>query len=258
MLGCLVKLLVYGDPQLDTQTDAYYQHKQRAEMHFAKGQATQAYAAFLNCLHMFGINLPGTRLECYLQTSWQFLRFLFHRLWLGRVLSRRAGGLFCSATRRKSALASARELALLLNRLNQLNLTGNRSSDRNGLMLALYASNMADVAHSLLTPREIICIHVMAALRMKRSAPKMLKQVCARYYMSRASQECRRTRATEQTQELRWAFTSYGYGYCGAHVFDYEVNAGEQDGFFTRLVNPCDPAAHAIKVSKSNKMPIFY
>ncbi|KAM8708957.1 hypothetical protein ACLKA7_015859 [Drosophila subpalustris] len=247
MLGCLVKLLVYGDPQLDTQTDAYYQHKQRAEMYFAKGQATQAYAAYLNCLHMFGISLPGTRLECYLQTSWQFLRFLFHRLWLGRVLSRRAGGLFCSATRRKSALASARELALLFNRLNQLHLTGNRSSDRNGIMLALYASNMAEVAHTLLTPREIICIHVMAALRMKRSTPKLLQQLCARYYMSRASLECRKTRATEQTQELRWAFTSYGYGYCGAHVFDYEVNGGEQDGFFTRLVNPCDPASHAIK-----------
>ncbi|XP_060652509.1 sterol regulatory element-binding protein 1 [Drosophila nasuta] len=247
LLGCLIKLLVYGDPQLDTQTDAYYQHKQRAETHFAKGQAAQANAAYLNCLHMFGISLPATRLECYSQTCWQFLRFLFHRLWLGRFLSHRAGGLFCSSTRRKSALASARELALLFNRLNQLNLTGTHNGDRNGIMMALYASNMAEVAHSLLTPREIISIHVMAALRMKRSCPKLLKKLCARYYMSRARLECGRTRAAEQTQELRWAFTNYGYGYCAAHVFDYDLNAGEQDGFFTRLVNPCDPAAHAIK-----------
>ncbi|KAH8274542.1 hypothetical protein KR044_008606 [Drosophila immigrans] len=247
ILGCLIKLLVYGDPQLDTQTDAYYQHKQRAETHFAKGQAAPANAAYLNCLHMFGISLPATRLECYSQTCWQFLRFLFHRLWLGRVLSHRAGGLFCSSTSRKRALASARELALLFNRLNQLHLTGNRNSDRNGIMLALYASNMAEVAHSLLTPREIISIHVMAALRMKRSCPKLLQKLCARYYMSRARLECGRTRAAEQTQELRWAFTNYGYGYCAAHVFDYELSASEQDGFFTRLVNPCDPAAHAIK-----------
>ncbi|KAH8371937.1 hypothetical protein KR093_009373, partial [Drosophila rubida] len=247
ILGCLIKLLVYGDPQLDTQADAYHQHKQRAEAHFAKGQASQAYAAYLICLHMFGISLPATRLECYSQTCWQFLRFLFHRLWLGRVLSRRAGGLFCSSTRRKRALASARELALLFNRLNQLHLTSNRNSDRNGIMLALYASNMAEVAHSLLTPREIICIHVMTALRMKRSCPKLLQKLCARYYMSRARLECGRTRAAEQTQEFRWAFTNYGYGYCAAHVFDYELNASEPDGFFTRLVNPCDPAAHAIK-----------
>ncbi|XP_064545207.1 sterol regulatory element-binding protein 1 [Drosophila montana] len=247
MLGCLVKLLVYGDPQLDTQTDAYYQHKKRAEAHFAQGQAAQAYTGYLNCLHMYGLSLPTSRLECYLQTFWQFLRFLFHRLWLGRVLSRRAGGLFCNSTTRKRALSSARELALLFNRLNQLHLTGDRSSDRNGIMLALCASNMAEVAQNLLTPRETICIHVMAALRMKRSAPKWLQQLCARYYMSRARQECGRTRAAEQTQELRWAFTTYGYGYCSAHVFDYELNAGEQDGFFTRLRNPCDPAAHAIK-----------
>lgn len=260
MLGCLVKLLVYGDPQLDVQTDAYYQHKQRAEAHFAKGQAQQAQASYLNCLHMYGLSLPATRLECYLQTSWQFLRFLFHRMWLGRVLSRRAGGLFCNATTRKRALTSARELALLFNRLNQLHLTGNRNCDRNGIMLALYASNMAEVAQSLLTPREIICIHVMAALRMKRSAPKLLQQLCARYYMSRARLECGRTRAAEQTQELRWAFTAYGYGYCAAHVFDYELNDAlnaEQDGFFTRLRNPCDPAAHAIKVSEENQLVGF-
>jgi len=127
MFGCLVKLLVYGDPQLDPQTDAYWQHKQRADSHFAQGQAAQAYAGYLNCLHMFGLSLPTSRVECYLQTTWQFLRFLFHRLWLGRVLSRRTGGLFSNATSRKQALASARELTLLFNRLNQLQLTGNGS-----------------------------------------------------------------------------------------------------------------------------------
>ncbi|XP_017021199.1 sterol regulatory element-binding protein 1 [Drosophila kikkawai] len=249
MLGCLVKLLVYGDPQLDPQTDAYWQHKQRAESHFVQGQATQAYTGYLNCLHMFGLSLPSTRLECYLQTTWQFLRFLFHRLWLGRVLSRRTGGLFCNAANRKQAQASARELALLFNRLNQLQLTGNGNrGDGNGIMMALFASNMAEVAHNLLTPRETICIHVMAALRMKQSAPKWLKQLFARYYMSRARQECGRTRAAEQTQELRWAFSAYGYRYCSTHVFSYDLSdSGEQDGFFTRLRNPCDPAAHVIK-----------
>ncbi|XP_052848921.1 LOW QUALITY PROTEIN: sterol regulatory element-binding protein 1 [Drosophila gunungcola] len=249
MLGCLVKLLVYGDPQLDAQTDAYWQHKQRADSHFAQGQAAQAYASYLNCLHMFGLSLPASRLECYLQTTWQFLRFLFHRLWLGRVLSRRTGGLFSNAASRKQALASARELALLFNRLNQLQLTGNGSrGDGNGIMMALFASNMAEVAHNLLTPRETICIHVMTALRMKRSAPKWLQQLFARYYMSRARQECGRTRAAEQTQELRWAFSAYGYRYCSTHVFSYDLSdSGEQDGFFTRLRNPCDPAAHVIK-----------
>ncbi|XP_043648660.1 sterol regulatory element-binding protein 1 isoform X1 [Drosophila teissieri] len=249
MLGCLVKLLVYGDPQLDAQTDAYCQHRQRADSHFAQGQSAQAYAGYLNCLHMFGLSLPSSRLECYLQTTWQFLRFLFHRLWLGRVLSRRTGGLFSNAASRKQALASARELALLFNRLNQLQLTGNGGrGDMNGIMMALFASNMAEVAHNLLTPRETICIHVMTALRMKRSAPKWLQQLFARYYMSRARQECGRTRATEQTQELRWAFTAYGYRYCATHVFAYDLNdSGEQDGFFTRLRNPCDPTAHVIK-----------
>ncbi|EDV41105.2 SREBP [Drosophila ananassae] len=248
MLGCLIKLLVYGDPQLDTQSDIYWQHKQRAEAHFAQGQAAQAHAGYLNCLHMFGLSLPATRLECYLQTTWQFIRFAFHRLWLGRVLSRRTGGFFTNAANRKQALASARELALLFNRLNQLQLTGTGNGSGNGIMMALYASNMAEVAQNLLTPRETICIHVMTALRMKRSAPKWLQQLFARYYMSRARQECGRTRATEQTQELRWAFTTYGYRYCSTHIFNYDLSeASEQDDFFTRLRNPCDPTAHVLK-----------
>ncbi|KAH8335320.1 hypothetical protein KR074_011886 [Drosophila pseudoananassae] len=248
IIGCLIKLLVYGDPQLDTQSDIYWQHKQRAEAHFSQGQAAQAYAGYLNCLHMFGLSLPATRLECYLQTTWQFIRFAFHRLWLGRVLSRRTGGLFSNAANRKQALASARELALLFNRLNQLQLTGNGNGSGNGVMMALYASNMAEVAQNLLTPRETICIHVMTALRMKRSAPKWLQQLFARYYMSRARQECGRTRATEQTQELRWAFTLYGYRYCSTHIFNYDLSeSSEQDDFFTRLRNPCDPTAHVLK-----------
>ncbi|XP_015042966.1 sterol regulatory element-binding protein 1 [Drosophila pseudoobscura] len=249
MLGCLVKLLVYGDPQLDAQTDAYWQHKQRAEADFAAGQGAQAYAGYLNCLHMFGLSLPATRLECYLQTTWQFLRFIFHRLWLGRVLSRRTGGLFCKAANRKQALSSARELSLLFNRLNQLHLTGHgNGTDGNGIMMALYASNMAEVAHNLLTPRETICIHVMTALRMKRSAPKWLQSLFALYYMGRARQECGRTRAAEQTQELRWAFSAYGFRYCSTHDFSYDLSdSGEQDGFFTRLRNACDPAAYVIK-----------
>ncbi|SPP77237.1 sterol regulatory element-binding protein 1 [Drosophila guanche] len=249
MLGCLIKLLVYGDPQLDAQTDAYWQHKQRAEADFAAGQGEKAYAGYLNCLHMFGLSLPATRLECYLQTTWQFLRFIFHRLWLGRVLSRRTGGLFCKAANRKQALSSARELSLLFNRLNQLHLTGHGNrTDGNGIMMALYASNMAEVAHNLLTPRETICIHVTTALRMKRSAPKWLQSLFALYYMGRARQECGRTRAAEQTQELRWAFSAYGFRYCSSHDFIYDLSdSGEQDGFFTRLRNACDPAAYVIK-----------
>ncbi|KAH8268769.1 hypothetical protein KR018_003832 [Drosophila ironensis] len=245
MMGCLIKLLVYGDPQLDTRTDAYWVHKQRAEAHFAQGQAAQAHNEYLICLHMFGLSLPATRLESYLQTTWQFIRFLFHRLWLGRVLSRWSGGIFCSTENRKKALASARELALLFNRLNQLQLTGNGNGanwNGNGIMMALTASNMAEVAHNLLTPRETISIHMMTALRMKRSAPKWLQQLFARYYMSRARLECGRTRAADQTQELRWALTPYGYRYCSTHVFKYD-----KTDFFSRLRNPCDPTAHAIK-----------
>lgn len=45
------------------------------------------------CLQTFGIRLPNGRLELFIAFMWQLTRQFFHRLWIGKWLSRQAGGL---------------------------------------------------------------------------------------------------------------------------------------------------------------------
>ena len=200
----------------------------------------------MRCLQIFGISLPSTRLESFSVTTWQFIRLFFHRLWLGRILSRKAGGLFCSEDQRKEALASARELALIFNRLNQLHLTS-KINDNHGLVMSLFAINMTEVAASLLTPHELASIFITSALRVKRSYPKYLK-FFGRYFISRAKNENSKIR--EQTKDTHWLFTSYGYRYFITHNFDFVENEKENANattLFATLSNPADPMSYVVK-----------
>lgn len=200
----------------------------------------------MRCLQIFGISLPTTRLESFSITSWQFIRLFFHRIWIGRMLSRKAGGLFCSDEQRKEALASARELALIFNRLNQLHLTS-KINDSHGLVMSLYAINMTEVAASLLTPHELASIFITSALRVKRSYPKYLK-FFGRYFISRAKNE--NSKICDQTKDTHWLFTSYGYRYFITHNFDFVENEKENPNtttLFATLHNPADPMSYVVK-----------
>ncbi|KNC24646.1 hypothetical protein FF38_10910, partial [Lucilia cuprina] len=211
-----------------------------------QGNSRNAYNEYLRCLQIFGISLPSTRLESFSVTTWQFIRLFFHRIWLGRILSRKAGGLFCSEEQRKEALASARELALIFNRLNQLHLTS-KINDSHGLVMSLYAINMTEVAASLLTPHELASIFITSALRVKRSYPKYLK-FFGRYFISRAKNENSKIR--EQTKDTHWLFTSYGYRYFITHNFDFVENEKENPNtntLFATLSNPADPMSYVVQ-----------
>lgn len=186
-------------------------------------------------------------------TAWQFVRIFLHRIWIGRFLSRKAGGLFCSEEKRKEALNSARELALVFNRLNQLHLTGKRK-DSNGLMMSLFAINMAEVAANVLTPNELVTIYITSALRVKQSYPKYLK-FFGRYYMSKAKHESTKTR--ELLKNINWAFNSYGYRYFVNNSFEFSDPGNEDASFFVHLGNAADPMSYVVKVS-DNYFQITY
>lgn len=242
MFGCLVKLLCYGDPFLSSQSQAaekYWKHKKRADVEFTQGNASTAYSEYLLCLQVFGITLPLSKIETFSLTAWQFIRFIFHRLWIGRWLSRKSGGLFCADSIRKEALTSARELALVSNRLNQIHLATNMN-DSHGVLLSLFSLNMAEASGSILNPSDLISIYMTAALRAKRSYPLWLK-FFGRYYVSKAKHES--AKLCDQIKKYQWAFTSYGYKYFISHDFD----AASGDSLFATLSNRADPFSYVLK-----------
>lgn len=166
-----------GDPiiNFDTSTsDTLTKLKKRAEYEFNAGNHNEAYLEYMKCLKIFGLNLPSSRLESFTMTTWQFVRMCLHRIWIGRWLSRKAGGLFCTDLQRKKALTSSMELSLIMHRLNQLHLTSD-VGDSNGLMLSLFAVNMAEASMNIMSTEDTVDIYLTAALRVKRTYPKYLQ-----------------------------------------------------------------------------------
>lgn len=245
LIGCLIKMLVYGDPVLTHQSNEsikYWKHKKQSDLDFERGNGKESYAELIRCLQCYGISLPTTKFERFSVTTWQFIRMILHNLWIGRVLSRRNGGFFKSEAKRNEALSSAKELSLVFHRLNQLNLSANMK-DSNGVMLSLYAINMAEAAGSLMEPELLLEIYLVTALRIKRSYPKILQFLC-RYYLSKAKQSS--LKCSHIPSRYQWSFTTYGYRFLINHRFRYESQSSSNT-VFSKLGNKADPLSYVLK-----------
>lgn len=140
------------------------------------------------------------------------------------------------------ALSSAKELALVYHRLNQLHLTSNMK-DSNGLMFALCSVNLAEAAGSTIEPENLMDIYLTAALRVKRTYPKVFQFFC-RYYLSKAKQTS--LSCSHVPSRFQWAFTPYGYRFLVTHRFRYE-NLTPETSVFSKLGNKADPLAFVLR-----------
>ena len=234
----LIKMLVYGDPVLVPRTKSsieFWKHRKQSELDYERGNVGAAYQELKRCLQSFGLSLPTSRFECFTATSWQFIRMVLHRLYIGRWLSRRSGGLLKPNPNRTDAINSAKELSLVYHRLNQLHLVSN-FPDSHGLMMSLYSINMLEAAENIMAPEDIMEVFVSAALRVKKSYPPFLQFLC-RYYLSKAKNAS--LMCDHVPTKFRWLFTPYGYRFVINHSFKYEQNL--ESTMFTKLGNKADP-----------------
>lgn len=244
----LVKVLVYGDPVLPPRSKAfteYWKHKKQSDLDFERGNTAQSLQEAKRCLVSFGVTIPRSRLETATTTCWQFVRMFLHRIYIGRWLSRQTGGLFKPESQRMDALNSAKELALLFHRLNQLSLVSDQP-EANGLMMSLYAVNMAETAAAVISPEDTIEIYITAALRVKKSYPRFMQYFC-RYYLAKAKQV---NGTTDQApNKFSWAFTSYGFRFLTNHAVRFEE---QPDSTFTKLGNRSDPLEYMLRDYREN------
>lgn len=90
-------MFVHGDPIIPSkskESQSYWKHRRQADYYIAKGDVTGAKQELKRCLQTFGISLPCSRFEFLLAFTWQLIRQVFHRIWIGRWLSRHCGGFF--------------------------------------------------------------------------------------------------------------------------------------------------------------------
>lgn len=90
----------------------------------SQGDFAQASHNLWTCLKALGRPLPTSQLDLACAALWSLLRFCLQRLWVGRWLAARAGGLRSDRPLQEDACKSSRDAALVYHRLHQLHMTG--------------------------------------------------------------------------------------------------------------------------------------
>ncbi|KAF2879791.1 hypothetical protein ILUMI_26383 [Ignelater luminosus] len=250
---CFVKMLMYGDPIIPSkskESQTFWCHRKQADFYLSKGDHVGANQELRRCLQTFGLSLPTSRIEIFVTFSWQMIRQFLHRLWIGKWLSRHAGGFFADGVTRFEALTSCRDLALVYHSLNQIHLVSGpgESGHISGLVLSLTAMNLAEAAGSKITPPMLADIYVSAALRIKASCPIYL-QGFHRYYLGLAKLASTNS-CDPMPQRLQWLFTPYGYRFFISQKFSYDSELSNLP--FSNLGNKADPMAYVMRVYREH------
>uniref|UniRef100_A0A3Q2Q7A3 Sterol regulatory element-binding protein 1 n=1 Tax=Fundulus heteroclitus TaxID=8078 RepID=A0A3Q2Q7A3_FUNHE len=177
--GVLIRLLVYGEPVTRPHSGSsvlFWRHRKQADLDLARGDFAQASHNLRTCLKALGRPLPTSQLDLACAALWSLLRFCLQRLWVGRWLAARAGGLRTDRPLQEDACKSSRDGALVYHRLHQLHMTG-------AVHIALSAVNLAECAGSCLPVACLAEVYVSAALRVKASLPRILHFTSVRLYL---------------------------------------------------------------------------
>ncbi|KAG8226034.1 hypothetical protein J437_LFUL004155 [Ladona fulva] len=232
-IGCLIKIFMYGDPILPFKSKA-------------SGDLPGANQELKRCLQAFGRPLPTSKLEFFTSTTWQIVRQMLHRLWIGRWLARHSGGFFLDIATRKEAVNSAKELSLVYHRLHQLHLVCG-SHEYGGLMLAFNAVNMAEASSDSLLPEQLADIYVAAALRIKESCPSFFQWI-SRYYLGLARHVCLKG-CSQVPMRLQWLFSAYGHRFFVSQKWSY---TSMQPSLFSSLGCRSDPLAYVTRMYREH------
>uniref|UniRef100_A0A3B4BAX4 Sterol regulatory element-binding protein 1 n=1 Tax=Periophthalmus magnuspinnatus TaxID=409849 RepID=A0A3B4BAX4_9GOBI len=176
--GVLIRLLVYGEPVTRPHSGSsvlFWRHRKQADLDLARGDFAQASQNLWTCLKALGRPLPTSQLDLACAALWSLLRFCLQRLWVGRWLAARAGGLRSDRPLQEDACKSSRDAALVYHRLHQLHMTGKlNGSHLSAIHMALSAVNLSECAGSCLPVATLAEVYVSAALRVKASLPRIL------------------------------------------------------------------------------------
>ncbi|RVE69482.1 hypothetical protein OJAV_G00078060 [Oryzias javanicus] len=191
--GVLIRLLVYGEPVTRPHSGSsvlFWRHRKQADLDLARGDFAQASHNLRTCLKALGRPLPTSQLDLTCAALWSLLRFCLQRLWVGRWLAARAGGLRPDRPLQEDACKSSRDAALVYHRLHQLHMTGKlNGSHLSAMHMALSAVNLSECAGSCLPVGTLAEVYVSAALRAKASLPRVL-HFTSRVFLSSARQAC--------------------------------------------------------------------
>lgn len=240
-MGGLCRLLLYGDPVFPTGSKIFLElrrWRRQAEFNISKHEYNQAYRDLHQWLQYFGRSFPLSRTEIYLATTWQIVRQILHKLWLGRWITL-IGKWFSEKSEREQAEMSV-EIAVVYQHMLCLRLSeGTKDST---LYLALCAVNYAEVAGESMPKPLLAEIYVNVALCLKQS----LFPYIHKYYLGKARvllSSC------AVPPKLKWIMTDEGARFLASQKWRYKK---QSDSEFTSQSSRADPLSYAARAYRNH------
>ncbi|XP_062071578.1 sterol regulatory element-binding protein 1 isoform X3 [Lepus europaeus] len=252
VLTSLALLFVYGEPVTRPHSDPavhFWRHRKQADLDLARGDFAQAAQQLWLALRALGRPLPTSHLDLTYSLLWNLIRHLLQRLWVGRWLAGRAGGLQRDCALRADARTSARDAALVYHKLHQLHAMGKYTGGHLAATnLALSALNLAECAGDAVSVATLAEIYVAAALRVKTSLPRAL-HFLTRLFLSSARQACL---AQSGSVPLAMQWLCHPVGHRFFVDGDWAVRSAPRESLYSMAGNPVDPLARVTQLFREH------
>ncbi|XP_054427102.1 sterol regulatory element-binding protein 1 isoform X5 [Pteronotus mesoamericanus] len=252
VLASLALLFVYGEPVTRPHSGPamhFWRHRRQADLDLARGDFVEAAQQLGLALQALGRPPPASCLDLACSLLWNLLRHLLQRLWVGRWLAGRAGGLPGDGALQADARASAREAALVYHKLQQLHATGKYPGGHlAAATLALSALNLAECAGDTLPAATLAEVYVAAALTVKTSLPRAL-HFLTHFFLRSARQACL-AHGGSVPPAMQWLCHPVGHRFFVDG--DWVASSTPRESLYSSASNPVDPLAQVTRLFREH------
>ncbi|XP_056660463.1 sterol regulatory element-binding protein 1 isoform X5 [Monodelphis domestica] len=252
VVAAFIRLFIYGEPITRPHSGPsilFWRHRKQADLDLARGDFAQASQHLWLALRALGRPLPTSHLDLACSLLWNLIRHVLQRLWLGRWLADRAGGLLRDRELQADVRASSRDAALVYHQLHQLHMTGKYSSGPlAALNLALSALNLAECAGGSISAATLADIYVAVALRVKTSFPRAL-HFLTRFFLSSARHVCLAQSGTVPPA-MQWLCHPVGHRFFVDG--DWAVRSSPRESLYSSAGSPVDPLAQVTQLFREH------
>ncbi|XP_061848698.1 sterol regulatory element-binding protein 1 [Colius striatus] len=252
VLGAVVRLFVCGEPVTRPHSEPsilFWRHRRQADLDLDRGDFAQGAQHLRTALGALGRPLPASHGDLACSLLWTLLRHLLQRLWVGRWLAARAGGLRPDPPPPAHVRQSARDAAMAYHRLHQLHLAGKQAGGHLlAINLALSAVNLAECAGDAVSVAALAEIYVAAALRVKASLHRCFHFLARPFLCS--ARRVALSHGGAVPPAMQWLCHPLGHRFFVDG--DWAVKGVPRETIYSSAGNPVDPLAQVTQLFREH------
>ncbi|XP_051488036.1 LOW QUALITY PROTEIN: sterol regulatory element-binding protein 1 [Apus apus] len=252
VLGAVVRLFVCGEPVTRPHSEPsvlFWRHRRQADLDLDRGDFAQGAQHLRTALGALGRPLPASHGDLACSLLWSLLRHLLQRLWVGRWLAARAGGLRPDPPHPAHVRQSARDAAMTYHRLHQLHLAGKQAGGHLlAINLALSAVNLAECAGDTISVAALAEIYVAAALRVKASLHRCFHFLARPFLCS--ARRVALSHGGAVPPAMQWLCHPLGHRFFVDG--DWAVKGVPRETIYSSAGNPVDPLAQVTQLFREH------